>query len=469
MATDYEYLFVDQGPVVWKLTSGRWYALVPAVTLATVLRPGYQMNASADLLKELRIDRSAPPSPSRRSLWIALAVVAAVIVLVVAGWAWFGRAQGIAVRTAAVVAIGNGAGGNASVLDATGYVVARRMATVSSKITGKVREVLIEEGQRVEAGQVMATLDPIDADAQRDLAAAQLGAARSQIDGVQAQVREAEANATRLGTLVKQQLVSKSQFDQAIAQRDALRAQLLTAQRNAQVAGDQLRIADNGVDNTVVRAPFAGVVIAKAAQPGEIISPLSAGGGFTRTGIGTIVDMDSLEVEVDVGESFIGRVKPKMPVEATLNAYPDWKIPGEVIAIIPTADRGKATIKVRIALNVRDPRIVPDMGVRVSFLEQAPPPNATTAKPGVLAPAAAIVIRDRNDVAFVVEDAAADDSTVERRTLKLGRTLGDDREVLSGLSGGDTVVLDPPDDLVDGSRVRVANDEPDSDTADTNE
>jgi RND family efflux transporter MFP subunit len=407
------------------------------------------MNASADLLKQLRIDRSTPPPTSRRGLWIALAIAAAVLVLLLLGWAAFGRDKAIEVHTADVVAIGNG-GGSASVLDATGYVVARRMATVSAKITGKVREVLIEEGQHVEAGQVMATLDPIDADAQRDLAAAQLGAARSQAGSVQAQLREAEANTARLGSLVKQQLVSKAQYDQAIAQRDSLRAQLLTAQRNAQVAGDQLRIAGHGVDNTVVRAPFAGVVIAKAAQPGEIISPLSAGGGFTRTGIGTIVDMDSLEVEVDVGEAFIGRVQPKMPIEATLNAYPDWKIPGEVIAIIPTADRGKATVKVRVALNVHDPRIVPDMGVRVSFLEKAQPVAART-KPGVLVPATAIVERAGKDVAFVVDGEKA-----HQHVLKLGRTLGDDREVLDGLAGGETVVLDPPEKLADGARVRIA-------------
>ncbi|MFD0738853.1 efflux RND transporter periplasmic adaptor subunit [Lysobacter koreensis] len=421
------------------------------------------MNNSADLLKELRIDRSAPPPASRRGLWIALAAAAAVLVLALAGWALFGRDNAVEVKTAQVVAIGNG-GGSASVLDATGYVVARRMATVSSKITGKVREVLIEEGQSVTAGQVMATLDPIDADAQRDLAAAQVGAARSQIAGVQAQLREAEANAARLGGLVRQQLVSKAQYDQAIAQRDALRAQLNTAQRNAQVASGGLRIAAQGVDNTVVRAPFAGVVIAKAAQPGEIVSPLSAGGGFTRTGIGTIVDMDSLEVEVDVGEAFIGRVQPKMPVEATLNAYPDWKIPAEVIAIIPTADRGKATVKVRIALKQRDARIVPDMGVRVSFLEKAQPANAVAAKPGVLVPAAAIVSRGEGQVAFVVADGKA-----ERRTLKLGRTLGEDREVLDGLAGGDTVVLDPPQGLVDGTAVRVATDEGDSASADASE
>ena len=284
-------------------------------------------------------------------------------------------------QTAQVVAIG-GSGGNASVLDATGYVVARRMATVSSKVTGKVLEVMIEEGQKVAAGDVMARLDPVDANAQRALAASQVAAARSEIGSVRAQLNEAEANAVRMDRLVQAKLVSTSQHDQAIAERDALRAQLATAEQNAQVAQSRLRIADQDVDNTVVRAPFAGVVIAKAAQPGEIVSPLSAGGGFTRTGIGTIVDMDSLEVEVEVGEAFIGRVQPKMPVEATLNAYPDWKIPAEVIAIIPAADRGKATVKVRIALKVKDPRIVPDMGVRVSFLESARPAPAVAEAAG---------------------------------------------------------------------------------------
>jgi RND family efflux transporter MFP subunit len=408
------------------------------------------MNSPADLLKELRIDRSAAPPPSRRGLWIALAGLIALLVIAGAAWAWFGRDKGIEVHTAAVVAIGNG-GASSSVLDATGYVVARRMATVSSKITGKVREVLIEEGQHVQAGQVLATLDPIDADAERDLANAQLAAARSQIGSVQAQLRQADADATRLGSLVKQQLVSKSQYDQAVAQRDSLRAQLTTAQRNAQVASDQLRIAGHGVENTIVRAPFTGVVIAKAAQPGEIVSPLSAGGGFTRTGIGTIVDMDSLEVEVDVGEAYIGRVQPNMPVESTLNAYPDWKIPGKVIAIIPTADRGKATVKVRVGLDVRDPRIVPDMGVRVSFLEAAKPAAAQQPQ-GVRASASAIVQRDGHDVVFALKD----DNTVERRDVKTGIAMGDDRQVLSGLSAGDSVVLDPPDALVDGAKVRMA-------------
>ena len=407
------------------------------------------MTTNADLLKQLRIDRNAAPPPSRKGLWIGLAVAAAVL-LAAAGWLLFGRDRATQVETASAVSLASG-GDNASVLDASGYIVARRMATVSAKVTGKVREILIEEGMRVEEGQVMATLDPIDADAQRALASSQLAAARSQIAGAQAQLKEAEANAARLSTLVAQKLVSRAQYDQAVASRDALRAQLATAQRNAQVAQDSLRIASNGVDNTIVRAPFAGVVIAKAAQPGEIVSPLSAGGGYTRTGIGTIVDMDSLEVEVEVGEAFIGRVKPGMPTDTVLNAYQDWKIPGKVIAIIPAADRGKATVKVRVGLDAKgDPRIVPDMGARVGFLEEAKPAQPD-AKPGVLAPANAIVQRGGKDVAFVVEGEQA-----MQRDVKLGRSLGDDREVLSGLSGGDAVVLDPPEQLADGARVKPA-------------
>jgi len=410
------------------------------------------MNASAELLKELRIDRKAgspPPSPPRRGSWIALAVV---LLILLAGLAWFvfGRERPIAVTTAPVVAIQQG-GASSSVLDASGYVVARRMATVSAKITGKVREVMIEEGMRVEEGQVMATLDPIDANAQRSLSASQLEAARSQLAGLQAQVAQADAEAGRLQALVGQQLVSRSQYDLAIAQRDTLRARLKTAQRNTTVASDSLAIADLGVDNNIVRAPFSGVVTAKAAQPGEIVSPLSAGGGFTRTGIGTIVDMDSLEIEVEVGESFIGRVQPKMPVEATLNAYPDWKIPAEVIAIIPTADRGKATVKVRVALKAKDPRIVPEMGVRVSFLEGARPAEA--AKPqGVRVPASAIVERGQKTVAFVVKD----DARVEQRAITVGTTLNNDRQVTQGLSAGDVVVTTPPAELHDGSKVTEA-------------
>lgn len=406
------------------------------------------MNASAELLKELRIDRGkAPPPPSRKGLWITLVVLVVLALLAAIAWWMLGRAKPVPVRTATVVAMGSGGSQSASVLDATGYVVARRIATVSAQITGRVEEVMIEEGQHVEEGQVLARLDPINADAEQRLARSQMASAQSQVQNVQAQLTQAQAEAGRLQSLVKQQLVSRSQYDQQVATRDALRAQLETARRNVQVARDQLKISDIGKDYTVVRAPFSGVITAKAAQPGEIVSPLSAGGGFTRTGIGTIVDMDSLEVEVDVGEAYIGRVQPKMPVEATLNAYPDWKIPAEVIAVIPTADRGKATVKVRIALKVKDPRIVPEMGVNVSFLEAAPKQQDAT-PPGVRVPAAAVTERDGAPAAFVVNAGK-----VEQRTLKTGATLANDRQILGGLQAGETVVLDPPPTLKDGDAV----------------
>jgi len=405
------------------------------------------MNTNADLLRELRIDRTSGPPPSRRGLWIAIGIAVVLLLLALGGWMLLGRERALPVQTATAVSLAAGSA-PASVLDASGYVVARRMATVSAKITGRVREVLIEEGMAVEEGQVMARLDPIDADAQRSLSAAQLAAARSQASSIAARLKEAEANVERLSNLVDQQLVSRAQYEQAVAERDALRAELVSVRRNADVASGSLRIADLGVDNTVVRAPFAGVVVAKAAQPGEIVSPLSAGGGFTRTGIGTIVDMDSLEVEVDVGEAYIGRVQPKMPVQATLNSYPDWKIPAEVIAIIPTADRGKATVKVRVALKEKDARIVPDMGVTVSFLEKAADAGSEP-RPGVRVPASAVVERDGADVVFVV----GADGIVERRTVQPAATVGDQREIASGLAPGETVVVDPADELSDGTKV----------------
>jgi HlyD family secretion protein len=205
------------------------------------------------------------------------------------------------------------------------------------------------------------------------------------------------------------------------------------------------------LDYCTVRAPFSGVVIAKAAQVGEIVSPFSAGGGFTRTGIGTIVDMDSLEIEVDVNESYINRVAARQDTEAVLDAYPDWKIAGHVIAIIPTADRSKATVKVRVAMAEKDQRIVPDMGVRVSFLEAAPKPGAQQAPPpkGVLVPAASIVQRDGKSVVFAVEGDKA-----RMRAVTQGQNMGDLRMV-EGIAAGTRVVRDPPAALADGTRVAL--------------
>jgi RND family efflux transporter MFP subunit len=374
---------------------------------------------------------------------------------VVAGLAWFGLARSAppSVRTAVARTAPRGPA-TGSVLDASGYVTARRQATVSAKITGKVTEVLIEEGMRVQEGAVLARLDDTEATAQLALARAQLTAARSQQAEIRAQLEQAERDHERQAELYRRQLVAAQALDAAVAQRDMLRARLASTAEQIRVAEESVRVAQVQLDNTVIRAPFSGVVVAKAAQPGEMISPISAGGGFTRTGIGTIVDMDSLEIQVDVNEAYINRVTPEQPVEATLNAYPDWKIPGAVIAIIPTADRSKATVKVRIAIRQKDRRIVPDMGVRVAFL--SPPSTGATAPAepaaAVLVPVEAVRVEGDRGVVFVL---AGD--RVERRSVTLGPASGRQRQVLGGLREGDRVVLSPPESLKDGDPVRLAD------------
>jgi RND family efflux transporter MFP subunit len=412
------------------------------------------MSRPDELLRELRIDRSTPPpEPIRWGRWLGLG--GALVVLALSYWMLFGRARPLEVRTAVATAVESGApGGSTSVLDASGYVTARRIATVSSKITGKVAEVLIEEGQRVEEGQILARLDPVDMAAQQDLARSQLGAAQSQMAEAQAQLQLATRNLARQRELAAKKLVAAASLDAAIAEHDAAAARLASVRNNVGVARDALAIAGNGVDSTIIRAPFSGVIVTKAAQPGEMISPVSAGGGSIRTGIGTLVDMDSLEVEVDVNEAYIGRVQPKMPVEAVLNAYPDWKIPAEVIAIIPTADRAKATVKVRIALKTKDARIVPDMGVRVTFLE-APAARAADAAPvapRAWIPAAAVRQDGTQDIVFVLAGDRA-----ERRAVRLGGAQDDRRQVLAGVSAGEALIVQAPATLKDGDAVRVAD------------
>jgi RND family efflux transporter MFP subunit len=401
------------------------------------------------LIDELRIDRG-PYRPRRRR---GLAVVVAVLLLAAAGaaaWYSMAYAKRPTVKTA-VARAATDASATPSVLDASGYVTARRQATVSAKITGKVVEVLIEEGMRVEEGAVLARLDDTEARAQLDRARAELAAAHSMVGEIRAMLQQVERDYERQRELYKRELVAAQSIDAALAQRDMLRARLVNAEERIKVAERQVRVAEVDLENTVIKAPFPGVIVAKAAQPGEMISPISAGGGFTRTGIGTIVDMDSLEIQVDVNEAFINRVTPDQPVEAMLNAYPDWKIPGSVIAIIPTADRGKATVKVRIAIKTKDPRVVPDMGVRVAFLGGEPTRTAKApATTAVLVPASAIRTEGTQGVVFVYAN-----DRVERRTVTLGAESGGQRQVLSGLKDGERVVVSPPQSLRDGDAVRI--------------
>jgi RND family efflux transporter MFP subunit len=405
------------------------------------------------LLGQLRIDRTERETrfDPRRRRWIAAGGL--VLVGLIGAGAWFGLSGGAAlpVRTVMAQPIAGGAA-NASVLDATGYVTARRQATVSAQITGTLIEVLIEEGDHVQVGQVLGRLEDTAQRAALAQAQAQLKAAGALLVQYQAQLAQSERDVKRTEDLVERKLVSQQAVEQARTQVETGAAQLQGQRKQIELAQATVRSAQVQLGYCTVRAPFTGVVIAKAAQVGEIVSPLSAGGGFTRTGIGTIVDMDSLEIEVDVNEAYINRVQPGQPVESVLNAYPDWRIPSHVIAIIPTADRSKATVKVRIGLDLKDGRIVPDMGVRVSFLEEHKPAAQTEERPrGVLVPAAAIRKEGGQDVVFVLKER-----TAQRRTVTLGGTSGDSRQVLAGVSPGEAVIVEAPAGLKDDAAVRAA-------------
>jgi len=400
-------------------------------------------------LDELRIERQPERPPSRLGRYLLLMLVA---VAVVAGLLYvFRPASAVDVRTQVVreTRDGKGSAGAGTVLNASGYVTARRQATVSSKFTGQVKEVLIEEGMQVEQGQVLARLDDSNLRPALALAEAQMESARRGKAETDALLVEARLNFERTQRLVDKQLASEAELDRARALARSLEAQLARKQADVEVAARQVDIYSQQLEDSIIRAPFAGVVVGKNAQPGEMISPVSAGGGFTRTGIGTIVDMSSLEIEIDVNEAYINRVAPGQAVVATLDAYPDWKIPCYVIAIIPTADRQRATVEVRVGFDQLDPRILPDMGVKVAFQEAEPESVDESVAGGVSVPMAAIRRGQGRDYVLVVRDGK-----VERRAVALGGEQNGGRVVTSGLAPGESVVVEGPPDLAEGAAVK---------------
>jgi RND family efflux transporter MFP subunit len=405
-------------------------------------------DSGRDLLHELRIEsgqRDDDDSHGPRWPWIVAIVAVVFAAAAVAAFAL--RSRAVPVETATAVALSS-AGNDAAVLQATGYVVARRQATVSAQITGTLIAVNVEEGEHVRKGQVLARLDDTHFVDQFNAAKAQYAAAQAQVAQAHATLQQAREDARRMNAVVEKGYVSRQSAQQADTQVATGVAALNVAIKQAEAAAANVKLAQVNEDYTIVRAPFDGVVTDKAAQIGEIVSPLSAGGGFTRTGVATIVDMNSLEVDVDVNEAYISRVEPGMPVQAVLDAYPDWKIPAHVIAIIPSADRSKATVKVRIALDNKDPRILPEMGVRVSFLEKQGRDQKPL--PGVLVPKSAVVQRAGKDVVFVVADGSA-----KQTPVTTGGDFSDMKQILAGVSAGAEVVKAPPADLKDGEKVQV--------------
>jgi len=406
------------------------------------------MSVSKTPLDELRIERGAERKPESKT-WMAVAAIVVVLVLVLLAIVWHSRSGGIVVHTAVAREVGGGSsgGGERTVLNASGYVTARRAATVSSKVTGKVVEILIEEGMKVKEGQVVARLDDTNVKTSLDVAQAQLESAKTAVDETRAQLKQAESEFQRATNLARQNIASQSDLDKAESDAKSLAARLARQQRDITVAERQVDLWQQQMDDMIIRAPFAGVVTTKDAQPGEMISPVSAGGGFTRTGIGTIVDMDSLEIEIDVNESYINRVEPGQPVVATLDAYPDWKIPCKVIAIIPTADRQKSTVKVRVGFDKLDPRILPEMSAKVAFRETGG--GTASAIRAVLIPKSAVQSQDGRDVVFVVQNGRA-----ERRAVTITDTQNDDAVLSAGVSAGENVVVDSPAGLADGMAVK---------------
>ncbi len=403
----------------------------------------------SDLLKELRIDsrHRDDAGGASRWPWIAGAVVLAIVMVGGAAWYFFGgKTFDVQAATATAPAAG---GGDTAVLQATGYVTARREATVSAQITGTLTEVLIEEGEHVDKDQVLAQLDDTAQKAALAQAQAQQQAAQATLAQFAAQLAQAQRDLKRAQDLVGRHLVSQQSLEDAQTQVTTSISQVNAQRKQIELAQAGVKAAQVQLDYCTVRAPFAGVIIAKDAQVGEIVSPFSAGGGFTRTGVGTIVDMDSLEVDVDVNEAYINRVQPRQPAQAVLDAYPDWTIPAHVIAMIPTADESKATVKVRIALEQKDPRILPDMGARVSFLEEAKKNTAAVPLKGVLVPSSSVVQRDGKSVVF-----ALDGERARARTVTPGQTYSDLR-LVEGIAVGTQVVKQPPAEMNDGAKVTV--------------
>ena len=404
------------------------------------------MTSDREALADLRIERRDRGRPgARRWPWIALLA----LVLVAAAIAAFRllEARVVPVRTLSVVwAEGESPG---AVLNASGYVTARRRATVSSKVTGKVVEVKVEEGLAVEEGQPLARLDDALARTALALAESQRAAARKSVTEAEARLRLAETTLDRFRRLVSAGVSGQADLDAAVAEAESLGARLDLAREEAEVAQRQVALRRIDLEDTVIRAPFSGIAISKDAQPGEMISPVSAGGGFTRTGICTIVDMTSLEIEVDVNESYLNRVQPGQKVVATLDAYPDWRIPAHVLTTIPSADRQKATVKVRITFDSLDPRILPDMGIKVAFLGTERDGAAARQRRAV-APRTAVRRQGDRDVVYVIRG-----DRVERRAVQVGGTLSDGIEVLAGLQDGERIVVEGPADLADGDRVKA--------------
>jgi RND family efflux transporter MFP subunit len=398
-------------------------------------------------LSALRIDEKARPGGrTGKFLRIFAAILGGVVLLGGAVMALRSRNPVVQV----VAAQAPSGPGTATLLNASGYVTPRRRATVAAKITGLVTAVYVDEGMRVHEGQVLATLDDSDARKRLESAKAEREATAATLADLQVNLTDAERELRRTEQLTKDNVASVQALDKARTLAESLRAKIALAKEQVSAADARIAVAQQDLSNTVVRAPFSGMVVSKDAQVGEMISPVSAGGGFTRTGIATLVDMKSLEIEVDVNESYIARVVPGQKVTARLDAYPDWAIPAKVRTVIPTADRQKATVKVRISFDKLDPRILPDMGVKVAFLAEEKPAQGRSAAQA-LVPRDAVRYEGDKPFVFLLRD-----DRLERRAVRLGQEAASGVEIIAGVTPGDQIVVKGPEGLHDGQRVEIS-------------
>src|SRR5438105_7862824 len=388
-------------------------------------------------------------SQSKMGKRIFYASIPVLIFAGIVGAAYAFRSQKPIVEVAAAAKADPG--GRQTLLNASGYVTPRRRATIAAKITGRVTGVFFDEGTRVAQGQLLATLDDSDAKRALEPAKADRDASRAAIADLEVQLKNAQIALHRAEQLQKAGVQTQEALDNATTNADSLKAKIELAKQQVAAAEARILEAQQAVDNCTIRAPYTGIVVSKDAQVGEMVSPISAGGGFTRTGIATIVDMNSNEIEVDVNEAYITRVKPGQQVTAILDAYPDWEIPSRVRTIIPSADRQKATVKVRVSFVKLDPRILPDMGIKVTFLgEETSKNTGAAAQPALLIPQNAVRDDNGKKIVFLLKNNKA-----ERRAVTVGGNRGSESEILAGVNAGDTVIVKGPDDLHDGQAVEV--------------
>lgn len=396
-------------------------------------------------LSSLRIhDRSRRPGRTGKRLGIFAAALGGLVI--VGGLLLAFRSQTPVVEVAAARPASDARA--TALLNASGYVTPRRRATVAAKVTGRVEQVFAEEGLQVRSGQVLALLDCAQPNAELTSAKTDRDATAAALADLQVQLANADREFQRAKALRAAGVNSQEALDTAQTAADSLRSKIALTKEQTRAADARIAVAQEDVANCTVRAPFDGKVVSKDAQRGEMVSPISAGGGFTRTGIATVVDMKSLEVEVDVNEAYIARVKSGQKAISTLDAYPDWQIPSTVRTVIPTADRQKATVKVRVSFDQLDPRILPDMGVKVAFLGDEPVKKASEAR--ALVPRTAIRSDAGRPVVFIVAG-----KKLERRAVTLGAERGGDVEIMAGLSPGDSVVVRGGEGLHEGQTVET--------------